>query len=144
MSRAPSRTEPERTRKETDRDRAVAEWTTLGISLSILLALVGLVIYQYVAGGTAAAVIEVQPRLGEVRREGEAYYVPVDVRNRGERTAEDVRVRLSLEADGGAAESAELQVQFLAGGATEHGTVVFHSDPAGGNLSARVVSYLEP
>jgi uncharacterized protein (TIGR02588 family) len=123
--------------------RSAAEWTTLAVSIAVLVTLVGLVTYLYVAGGGEPAVIEVHPRLDAVRREQDAYYLPVQVINRGDRTAEDVRVALTRFDDAGPQESGEVAFRFLAGGETGHATIVFRGDPTRGTLGS-VVSYLDP
>ena len=124
--------------------RSAAEWTSLGISAAIVLLLVGLVAYQQLTGGSRPPTIDVMPRLDQVRRADDAYYVPVDIANRGDLTAQDVRVRLSHASDRGRQQSSELRVDYLAGGATTHGTVVFRDDPSQGSLGVDMLSFLQP
>jgi uncharacterized protein (TIGR02588 family) len=128
---------------EQSKERTAAEWITLGVSVLIVLALAGLVIYQELARGTEPPVIEVMPRLGETRHEGDAYYVPIDVTNKGETTAEDIEVQLSLEAGEGQPEVAAFTLKFLAGAETESQTVVFQNDPSKGKLT-HVVAFSVP
>lgn len=134
----------ERSERTGDRARSIAEWTSLGISLSILLVLVGLVGYEAVAGGTRPPMIEVTPRLDAIRRANDAYHVPIEITNGGDATAEDVRVRVSLGSDDGEREATELLVPFLAGGATANGTAAFRADPAQRRLTVDGISFLEP
>src|SRR5687768_5825185 len=122
---------------------STAERITLGISVLIVLALAALVIYQQIAGGTEPPVIEVQPRLEEIRQEGGAYYVPIDISNKGELTAEDVEVQMSLEIDGEEPETIAFAVKFLAGGETGQQTVVFQNNPAEGELT-HLVAFTTP
>lgn len=124
--------------------RSVAEWTTLGISVAILLVVIGLVGYQQLFGASQPAAIEVTPRLQQVRQEGGAYYLPVEVTNKGDKTAEDVRIEVSLSPDGRQKTSSELRTMFLAGHETSRGTVVFGEDPRRGALTTEVISYLQP
>lgn len=126
-----------------ERQRTLAEWVTLGISLTIMLALVGLITYEYFGRGNRPAVIEVRPQLDELRQEAGAYYLPVEVTNEGDQTAASVWVELTLVAPDNGQESARLHVEFLAGGATEEGVVVFRQNPAEGRLEDRV-SFLKP
>ena len=121
--------------KEQNKKRTGAEWITLTVSVLIVLGLAGLVIYQEAARGTEPPVIEVQPKLGEIRREGDAYYVPIDIANKGEVTAEDIEVQVSLEIEGEEPETIAFAVKFLAGGETGEQTVVFQKDPAEGELT---------
>ena len=124
--------------------RTRAEWTGLIISVGIVLALVGLVTYQALAGADRPAVLEVRPRLEAVWREAALSYLPVEVANLGDLTAEDILVRLSLASDDDEQESAEFTIRFLAGGASEEGVVVFRGDPARGRLTIEALSYVKP
>ena len=124
--------------------RSVAEWVSLAISATIVAGLVGLVLYQHLARGDRPPSIDVRPQLEAVRGEAEAYYLPVEIANRGDRTAEDVRVQLVLSADQGRRQAAELRIDFLPGGGTASGTAVFQDDPARGRLAVEMLSFLEP
>ena len=129
--------------KEQDEKHSTAEWITLGISVLIVLGLAALVIYQQVVAGTQPPVIEVQPKLGEIREEGGTYYVPIDIANKGEVTAEDVEIQISLEIEGEEPETVAFTVKFLAGGETEEQTVVFQNDPAEGEFT-HLVAFTTP
>jgi uncharacterized protein (TIGR02588 family) len=122
-----------------------AEWVSFGISLAILLILVGLLGYEHFTRGNRPPVIEATPVLEDVRQEGTFYYLPVDVANRGDMTAEDVQVQVKLKpGPDQEAETAEFAVMFLAGGETAHGTAVMQHDPAQGELSVAVLSFITP
>ncbi|NLD71229.1 MAG: hypothetical protein GX649_00770 [Chloroflexi bacterium] len=120
--------------------RTAAEWITLALGAAVLLALVGLIVYQFLSTGNAPASIEVTPLYGEMRTIEGAYYLPVEVHNAGDRAASDVRVEASLE-DG---ERSPVTVPFLDGGETARATLVFSRSPSGGGLQLDVQSYLEP
>lgn len=74
----------------------------------------------------------------------EAHYLPIEVINQGDQTAESVQVELSLQLGQGRSETSELQIQFLVGGATQEVTVIFRRDPSRGRLEADIISYLKP
>jgi uncharacterized protein (TIGR02588 family) len=114
--------------------RSAAEWTTLAVSIVVVLTLAGLVVYQYFTEGTAPPIIEVKPVLEQVRHEGETYYIPVEVTNSGEQTAESVEVQLSLSTGESQPETTGFTIQFLAGKETHHQTAAFQNDPAQGTL----------
>jgi uncharacterized protein (TIGR02588 family) len=124
--------------------RSIAEWTTLGFSAAVVLVLVGLVSYELFTSGVRPPVIEARPLVGEVRQAGDAYYLPVEVTNRGERTAEDVKVRVCLTSDEGRRESSQFSTGFLAGGDTEQEVVVFQGNPSRGDVGVDVLSFRKP
>lgn len=124
--------------------RSIAEWVTLAVSSLLVLGLVTLTSYLYLTAPTDPAAMTVHPQLSEVYQSGDRFYVPIAVTNTGGQTAEEVRVRVALTDAAGIAESAEFQVQFLAGGGVGRGVVSFSGDPRTGRLAAAVVSFLEP
>lgn len=130
--------------KQGSRSTSAAEWVTLGISATIVLGLLALTTHFYVVASTDPVMVEVEPRPAEVYQAGERYYLPVTVHNRGGETGEEVRVRVTLTGATGRQETADLMVQFLAGGSMTRAVVVFASDPREGQIEAGVVSYLEP
>ena len=127
-----------------DKDRSMAEWTTLGISIAILIFVLGLTTYLYVRGGEKPAVILVEPQMQEIRQDNGSYYLPVIVRNEGDPTVEEVNIEAELDTGAGEPETAQFTVNFLAGGEQVEGTFVFQHNPAEGNLTARVISFQKP
>jgi uncharacterized protein (TIGR02588 family) len=123
------------------RARSVAERTTLAISIILILGLLALVTYVSMTGGSEAPIVEAKPLESEIRHEGESYYLPVAVTNRGGRTAEEVVVRAKLTGSDGSVEESELTLDFLAGGETREGTVIFTTDPLSGELTIDVASF---
>lgn len=124
-------------------ERTAAEWVTFGVSLSLLLALVGLVIFLALTKGNKLSTIKIEPVLTEVRQEGDAYYLPVNITNDGDNAVGDVEVQLSLTLEGEEPETIAFTVPFLAGGETQEETVIFTKDPAQGELS-EVVGFMVP
>jgi uncharacterized protein (TIGR02588 family) len=131
-------TEPAR-----DAGRSAAEWTTLAISLAIVLGLVGLLVADEVTRGSAPPIIEVSPQLDAVRSAGGAYYLPIAVVNRGDLPAQDVQVQVFLADGQGAKEFASFRIDFLAGGESRDVVVAFGQDPARATLT-NVVGFREP
>jgi uncharacterized protein (TIGR02588 family) len=124
--------------------RSSAEWITLAISSLIVLGLFGVTTYFYLTGSELQAIVEVEPRLAETYQAGSRFYLPVTVRNDGGATGEEVRARVTLTDTTGRQETAEVTVQFLAGGGSSRAVVAFGSDPRQGQIDAVVMSYLEP
>jgi uncharacterized protein (TIGR02588 family) len=82
--------------------------------------------------------------LEEIRHEEQSYFLPVAVMNRGGRTAAEVLIQAELVSSDGSSEDTEFTLDFLAGGETREGTVVFATDPAAGELTIDVASFQQP
>jgi uncharacterized protein (TIGR02588 family) len=123
------------------RGRSVAEWTTLAISIILILGLLALVTYVSMTGGNEPPIVEARPLDQEIRHEGESYYLPVSVTNRGGRTAQEVVIQAELAGSDGSSEASEFTLDFLAGGETREGTAVFATDPLASELSIDVASF---
>ena len=130
---------------ELSRRRTPAEWTTLSASLAVVLLTAVLLVYRSAMFGERAPAFEVTPIMDRTRAVDGLFYLPVEVRNTGDRTAENVRVRVGP-ADRSSAESppAQFEVRFLAGGEVYRAEVVLDRDPARAGVSARVVSFSSP
>ena len=109
-------------------ERSVVEWVTLVVSAVLVIGVASLVAYLSIIGDSEPPLIGAQPRLDAVWSDEGAFYLPVDVANAGDRTASEVVVEATLATEGGE-ETAEFTVDFLAGGETESGIVVFTQDP---------------
>lgn len=133
--------------------RTPAEWTTLAISVAVVLAVVALLVYEGVTSAEGEPVtFRVTPLLDEVHRQEDLYYMPVEVRNTSDRTAEHVRVRVRLTGAGAQTSqtqragdpAGQFEVQFLAGGESFRAVVVLNQDPSQGQLESRVISFHAP
>jgi uncharacterized protein (TIGR02588 family) len=124
--------------------RSAAEWVTLAVSTLLVAGLVGVTSYLFLTASGEPAAMTVQPRLDELYQAGGRFYAPVTVQNTGGKTAEEIRVLVSVTDGAGRTESSEFQIQFLAGGAKHQAVVSFGSDPRSGQLVAAVTSFLEP
>ncbi len=124
--------------------RSAAEWTTLGISLAILAVLFATIGWLWVRDAGMPASIEVTPVTEAIRQEGGVWYLPLEVVNSGDATAEDVIVEAALDTGQGEPETAQITITFLSSGETARGTAAFTSDPAAGSLTIRPVSFRHP
>ena len=123
---------------------SIAEWVTLGISLAIVIAVLGVTTWLALRGDVDPATFDVSARTEQVRQHDDAWYLPSDVHNVGDDTAADVVVRAELDTGIGEPESVEFTVTFLSGGDRTSGTAVFGHDPRAGDLRVAVVSFSEP
>lgn len=119
------------------------EWVVFGVGLLLVVSTLGYLVYD---GATAdGAPPDVEVRLGEPRRGGPGFLVPVTVYNRGGETAAGVTIEVVLE--GGASpepERGEFTLAFLPRRGTREGWVAFRSDPRAGRLTARALGYEKP
>lgn len=119
--------------------RSPLENVVFGVSLALMLALVGALAYEAFAGPSGPPDIRVR-----VAAEARGALVPVEVENRGGTVAEAVRVEVCApEGSAGSGTCAEVDLDYVPVGATRRAVVGFREAPAG-PLSARVVSYLTP
>ncbi|HEX2643681.1 MAG TPA: hypothetical protein VHU81_11875 [Thermoanaerobaculia bacterium] len=118
------------------------EWAVFGVSLALVLGLVGFLLYD--AATCASAPPELVVRLGRAVPSGGGYAVPVEVRNQGDETAEGVHVEVALELPGQEAERADLDIAFVPRQSRRRAWVTFPVDPAAGRLTGRVLGYEVP
>lgn len=118
------------------------EWLVFAASLLILVGFVGLLAYQIVVSGDQSADVTVE--LGAARQAGSGFLVPVLVHNRGDRTAEEVTVVVTLESEDRPPDERELTFAFLPRRSERKGVVVFDRDPRCCRLSGSASSYERP
>lgn len=130
-------------RTQATQGRSLAEWMTFGIATLVLIAILSLVIYDWVATPNTPPVIELT-QSGAIREVNGQYYIPFTIKNVGGNTAEAVQLIAELKIDGEIEESGEQQIDFLAGDESEEGAFVFSRNPSEGELILRVGSYKMP
>lgn len=123
------------------KDKNWLEWTAFAVGLVLVLGTLGYLGYDGFQLDGQPPYMEIQ--LGAPLARENAFLVPVAVTNRGDESAEDVRIEVVL-AHGQAHERGELDMAFLPRGATRHGWVTFHADPRTGTLTSRVLGYERP
>lgn len=120
--------------------RDVAEIVTLVLSIAVLAALVGGVLYVQLARGDALPAIEARALLEEVRAEGGRYYLPVEIENTGDQAAEDVLV-IVIQGVGEEEVEHELLIDYLAGNGTADATAVLAEDPRSAEVTIEVRTF---
>lgn len=134
-------TQPE---EEHQGDRSLPEKVSFGVALTILLSIVGLVIYLWAQKESNQPPEISLERPEDIREANGQYYVPFELTNTGGGTAEAVRVLAELRINGEVAESGEQEFDFLSGNESEEGAFVFSQDPGSGELMLRVTGYKLP
>lgn len=117
------------------------EWTVFAISLALIAAVAGLLLRQQLAGAQSPPSIAVTAGAPVATAGG--FAVPLDVRNDGDTTAEQVTIDVSLRWAGGE-ERAEATLPYVPYRSRRRAWVVFPRDPRDGRLAARVLGYREP
>ncbi|MCW2955983.1 MAG: hypothetical protein JWO69_852 [Thermoleophilia bacterium] len=125
--------------------RGRAELTTLVMSIILLLALFGgLATLHVVRGEASPPRFEITPAWSDASRHGDEWYLPVDVTNAGDLTADTVTVSLERPVPGEQPETADLEFVFVAGGETVRGVAVFDEEPTPETVDTGSISYTEP
>lgn len=123
--------------------RSPAEWVTFGIATCILVALVGLILYDWLLSQNRPPAFQVEP-IGEVQMIQSQYYLPFAITNTGGNIARSVQVVAELHLSHEPDETGEQQIDFLSGGEQKRGSFIFNHDPRTGELILRVASYRLP
>ncbi|HEV2704456.1 MAG TPA: hypothetical protein VGV59_00950 [Pyrinomonadaceae bacterium] len=116
------------------------EWVVFGVSLLLMAATLGYLVYDGATLSDAPPKIEIH--LGVPIQRGTQFVLPVTLSNREGQTAEGVKVEVTVR--GATEERGEFMIAFLPRGATREGYVAFQQDPRAGEVSARVVGYEKP
>lgn len=116
------------------------EWTVFGVSLVVIVTVLGLLLREHFTTGRGPAALAIS--LGPAVGSDGGYAVPVHVRNDGGTTAEDVHVAVTLA--GAAVEAGEVTLPYVPYRSHRRAWVMFSRDPSDGRLDARVLGYREP
>ena len=122
------------------RGRSSAEWLTFALSIAVVAVVVALIAVEIPQSRRPAMPVATQ---GVPMARGDVFVVPVEVENRGERTAQDVQVQVTLTVDGEEHEGDQV-VDFLSGGELEEMEFLFDVDPDAGEVEVRVTGYTVP
>ena len=118
------------------------EWVCFGISILLVIGLLGYLLYAAVTTGKSPAHIELQ--LGPSQERGGKFFINVVAENRGEQTAEGVYVEVVLKANG-KEERGMFVIDRLPRQGKRQGIVTFETDPRlASTVEARALGYAEP
>lgn len=120
----------------------VLEWIVFVVSAILIAVMVIVLVASAVRSGKEPPVLEIET--GAAVRVADAFRVPVHVRNRGDETAEEVRVEVSLMNGDQALEESELTVMFVPRKSSREGWVTFRRDPGCCRVVARAVGFNRP
>ncbi|BAZ37960.1 hypothetical protein NIES4101_38890 [Calothrix sp. NIES-4101] len=120
--------------------RTLAEWVSFSIASLILAVIISLVIYTAINDKQQPPFISITQKQINRKSNGH-YYVPFEIVNKGDITAESVQILAELKINNKVEEIGEQQIDFLSSGEKEEGTFIFANDPYQGELKIRVASY---
>lgn len=119
------------------------EWLVFGLSLLLLLSILGYLVYQTITHKPGEPDIYAEAKADPSKLSPNRYMVTVY--NKGGATAEEVIVEFILYKAGEELEKSELQIAYSPKESKREGWVTFTSDPqAADSVIARVVSYKKP
>ena len=117
------------------------EWTVFGISVLLIVGVVAVLVQQQFTAGHAPPSIAIAT--GEAIRTSGGFAVPVEVQNRGDVTAAEVRIEATLTWPGGT-EVGGTTVAFIPYRSHRRAWIAFSRDPRDGEIKVRVLGYREP
>jgi uncharacterized protein (TIGR02588 family) len=115
------------------------EWTIFGISLTLIAVVAGLLLREHLTRGNGAPDLMVE--VGQAERSGQGYAIPLDVRNGGDTSAEDVEVTVTLQSV--PPERTDITIPYVPYRSVRRAWVMFSREPGAARLDARVISYRE-
>jgi uncharacterized protein (TIGR02588 family) len=119
--------------------RSKAEWVSLGISVLVLAAVVGLVIALWLNPSGEPALFRIDRE--QIRNEAGHYYLPITITNEGDATGAQVTVEGKLKM-GDDEEVASTTFDFIPARSSAKGVLIFKSEPTSADV--RVASYQVP
>jgi uncharacterized protein (TIGR02588 family) len=119
------------------------EWSVFAVSLVALASIFGLLGYDALTSANEQPDIAIS--LGTVEAHDGYYIVPLQLKNDGGQSVENVEVEVALTRDGQELESSSVSVAELPRQSSRRAWVAFSINPdAAAALDARVVSYVVP
>lgn len=132
MSESPQQATPET-------GKNALEWGVFALSLTLVTAVFGWLIYESFATRSAPPRLEIS--LGEPVKAGKRVLVPVKVENRGDATAAGVEIEVTRQ---GSEETASFSFPHLPRSGAREGWVAFDAPLQKRELSAKILGYEEP
>ncbi len=131
-------------RRQANESQTRAEIVTLVISVLVLIALVGGLVWLDVNGGDDPARITTDLRVEDAYEHAGSWYLPVTITNEGDRATEQLQVDIVRPIEGEQPETSTLEYTFVAGGERVEGTAVFDEEPTEDTIEVDVLSITEP
>lgn len=111
------------------------EWLVFTVSAVLVIAVIAVLLVSGARSGHTPPSLAIET--GTVEKRGDAFRLPVHVRNTGEETAEHARIELELTENGAVVERAELTFAFIPKRSSREGWVELQRDPQCCTVAAR-------
>jgi uncharacterized protein (TIGR02588 family) len=126
--------------------RRLAEWVSLGVSVVLIVAVSGYLVYDGVRSRSPFVPVEVRIELDRSQQRAGRHIVPVSVKNLGEHTLRDLRVTVAHRPrNGGDArgekQSQDFDIDYLGERAEQRIFIYLDEDPATLTIEARATQY---
>lgn len=117
---------------------------TLALSVLVLVALVGGLVWLDVSTGDQNARITTDLQFDKAYEHEGDWYLPVTITNDGDRATDVLQVDIVRPIEGEQPETSTLEYAFVAGGETVEGIAVFDEEPTTDTIEVDVLSITEP
>ena len=125
-----------------DQGRTTAEKVTTAVSVLLIAALAGAILYEgYATGQADPAILEVTVLSAEIEQRGDDFYIPVEIHNDGDATVEEIAVSIELLDGESVVDEAETVIATLGEDERLTAVLVLTEDPAGLTIEAGVVTF---
>jgi uncharacterized protein (TIGR02588 family) len=114
-----------RSSREAGKARRLAEWVTLILSVLIVAGLAGYLVQQGMVGDPETVPITAVPDVDGVQRLGEAFVLPIEVKNSGRKSLKGLQLEVSSP-DG---TTVDVQIDYLGQHSTQTVYTIVKSDP---------------
>jgi len=121
---------------------SVSEWIVAIVSATLVLALLGYLIYDGTRWPRTPPDVTVE--VHSIQKAGSGYMVLFRARNNGRITAAEVVVEGELEADSGKVERSETTIDYVPARGEQRGGLYFSGDPQRSRLRLRAHGYRDP
>jgi uncharacterized protein (TIGR02588 family) len=113
---------------------------SFGISLALVLALLGHLVWRMLEPQVLVPLASVTPRLDLTRELEGRFVVPLEVHNPTPQTVQDVQIRIRYQPPGSAGESMDLIIDYVGRVSTHTVFAYFDRDPRRLAIEAKVLS----
>lgn len=115
----------------------IAEGVVLGVSLFIVLGLIGYISYHHWTHSQRPPAVAIKPFPSWVRKADNVFYLPVFIQNKSNNALANLWVQISLSSPQSQVESVEMIIDYLPADDEQRRIVMFQNDPRKGTLSYR-------